>query len=127
MTNLSERLEYLVHSMLGGRWSELAKKTGLSPSTIQQIKDGGDARGNTLLRISTSLNVSLNWLLIGEGDIHLYRSRARTIEEIDKNLKKLTNEQRELIFMATEEMIRLNVIIDKVSSLKRVINSDQSD
>lgn len=70
MDNLSSRLEYLVNSKLSSNWAELARKSGLTPSTIQQIKDGGDARGNTLLRISNALQISIDWLLTGEGEMY---------------------------------------------------------
>ena len=67
---LADRLEFIVKQELSGNWAELARKTDLQPSTLQQLKKGGSPREDTLLRISISLNVSPTWLLLGEGPMH---------------------------------------------------------
>ena len=67
MTQFSDRLAKSVDDFAGGNWAELARRAGLTRSTLQQIKNGADPRGDTLLRISRALDVSVDWLLSGEG------------------------------------------------------------
>ncbi|MCA9644970.1 MAG: helix-turn-helix domain-containing protein, partial [Myxococcales bacterium] len=67
MSTLPERLEEAVKEQLDGNWAELARRAGLRPSTLQQVKRGADARASTLLRIADALSLSLEWLIRGEG------------------------------------------------------------
>ncbi len=64
--NFSDRLKAEVDQKFGGNWAELARKTGLKPSTLQQIKKGADPRLSTLRRIADGLEVDLSYLLATE-------------------------------------------------------------
>ena len=65
MSTLTERLDEAVKERLDGNWAELARRTALTPSTLQQVKKGADPRASTLLRIADALDVSLEWLMRG--------------------------------------------------------------
>lgn len=72
MAELSEgiraRIGQLVESQQKGNWRKFAIGAGLTPSTLQGIKDRGVIPGGeTLLRIARFAGVSVDWLLTGEG------------------------------------------------------------
>jgi transcriptional regulator with XRE-family HTH domain len=120
---LAKKLEFIVKTKFNGNWSQLAKKCNMIPSTLQQIKKGGEPRESTLLRISNSLNVSLDWLLKEQGEI-IYRplpekslTRPQTTNNIEKNIdekicekiKKLTNKQKKEVLSNIQNMILHNL------------------
>ena len=73
---IADRLQSLVDSKYGGNWAEIARLSKLTPSTLQPIKQGKDARGSTLLRISEALGISLDWLIAGEEEMYRGESGA---------------------------------------------------
>jgi len=89
---LANRLNYFIEQELAGNWAELARKSNITPSTLQQVKKGGDIRESTLIRISSSLNLSLDWLLTGEGE--MYNSIQ---EKMATGNQKLDNDSLESI------------------------------
>ena len=63
------RLTYLVEERLGGNWAELSRISGLSGSSIHKIKNGSELKLTSLEKICNALNVSLDWLVTGRGEI----------------------------------------------------------
>lgn len=124
--NLYERLNLVVEEKLKGNWAELARITGLTPSTLQGIKEGKDPRGNTLIRISEALNVSIDWLLTGEGP--MYRDQVavqpeETLSQRQANLLQLfdaldEDQQREILATAQKEE-RLKRMAEQLEALKK--------
>ena len=53
---------------LGLRKQDLAKKMGLSLTTIQQYERGQWPRGGHAVRLARTLGCSLDWLLAGKGE-----------------------------------------------------------
>jgi transcriptional regulator with XRE-family HTH domain len=66
--NWAARLCRAVDEKLGGNWSELARRADLTPSTLQQAKEGGDVRLSTLIKIAEALGMTVGELL-GEPGI----------------------------------------------------------
>lgn len=124
--NLFERLDLVIGEKLNGKWSELAKATGLTPSTLQGIKEGKDPRGNTLLRISDALNVSIDWLLTGQGT--MYRDTVQAEENLTHRHTSLLQlfdaldekQQREILTVA-EEKERLNKMEQLLNEMRKKV------
>lgn len=67
MTNgWQARIQAAVERGLEGNWAELARRTGLRPSTLQGVRHGADCQVSTLLRIAEVLDLDLNWILTGK-------------------------------------------------------------
>jgi transcriptional regulator with XRE-family HTH domain len=129
--SISDRLDQVVKEKLGGNWAELARLSGLTPSTLQGVKDGKDPRANTLLRISAVVGVTVDWLLTGEGP--MYRSQIaapapetppidQTVINTARLLEDLTPTQRREIFDDIEEKKRLNTIERELDELRQVVS-----
>lgn len=122
--NLFDRLDSSVKEKLNGNWAELARITGLTPSTLQGIKEGKDPRANTLLRISDALNISIDWLLSGQGAMYRGQSDVPPEELRDQRRAALLavydalneEQQRELLAAAQKEE-RFNKIEQQLSGL----------
>ena len=65
--NWAARLCRAVDEKLGGNWSELARRADLTPSTLQQAKEGGDVRLSTLNKIAEALGMTVGELLDEPG------------------------------------------------------------
>jgi transcriptional regulator with XRE-family HTH domain len=139
--SISDRLDQVVKEKLGGNWAELARLSGLTPSTLQGVKDGKDPRANTLLRISAVVGVTVDWLLTGEGPMYrsqiaapagrsglspTYAEEAPPIDQTVINtarlLEDLTPTQRREIFDDIEEKKRLNTIERELDELRQVVS-----
>ncbi|MBI5782345.1 MAG: helix-turn-helix domain-containing protein [Gammaproteobacteria bacterium] len=55
------RLHRAVEEKLGGNWAELARRAGLTPSTLQQAKAGKDVRISTMRQIAAALGMPVDW------------------------------------------------------------------
>lgn len=60
------RIQDAVERQLGGNWAELARKTGLQPSTLQGVKRNADCQVSTLLRICDALQLDVKMVLTGQ-------------------------------------------------------------
>lgn len=126
--NLFQRLDLVIGEKLNGNWAELARITGFNPSTLQGIKEGKDPRGSTLLRISEALNVSIDWLLTGQGSMHrnaVAESGEDTLSSRHTALLQLfdaleDDQQREILTTAQEKerLNKMEVLLDDL--LKKV-------
>jgi transcriptional regulator with XRE-family HTH domain len=77
---LTERIESCVRANFRGSWPELGRLAGVPPSTIKNVKNGGDPRGKTLFKIARALGVSIDWLITGESLDH---ARPRSSSEVE--------------------------------------------
>ncbi len=78
---------------------EFSQKSKIPYITLQQyVADNQKPGANALIEISKCLNISIDWLLIGQGNMYNppqdspplpTRSPVQTIEEIDETLKDL--------------------------------------
>ena len=79
---------------------------------------------NFIQSLIETTEVNLNWVITGEGE--MYRrpaNQAPTIEEIDKNLKGLTEGQRQEILSRTDEMLLINTMRKEVDELREKFDS----
>jgi transcriptional regulator with XRE-family HTH domain len=117
-----DRLEFAVNAKLSGNWAELSRKSGLGASTLHQIKSGADPKASSLQRISQALDVSLDWLLSGEGEMLKTKPTAAASPTEDRRvgisdrrlgimqelLDGLNQTQQQEILSVIEEKKRLN-------------------
>jgi transcriptional regulator with XRE-family HTH domain len=82
--NFLHRLTYLVEERLGGNWAELSRISGLSGSSIHKIKNGSEPKLTSLEKICNALNVSLDWLVTGRGEISCLDNEAVNDAAADK-------------------------------------------
>jgi transcriptional regulator with XRE-family HTH domain len=71
LNTFAGRLCYLAQQIGGG--AELARKAGLSQSTLSRIMRGKDANLSNILKLCRYLHpeqVAIEWLLLGSGDAH---------------------------------------------------------
>lgn len=83
---LPDRLAHLVDSRFKGNWAEAARAAGLSPTSMQKIKEGADPRATTLVRIARGWGVTVDSLLFDE--LGVVRERPAEYEMAD-DAKKL--------------------------------------
>jgi len=82
---LKERIEFCVRANFRGNWPELGRLAGVPPSTLKNLRRGGDPRGRTLLKLACALNVTVDWLLAGESLDHV-GPRLPSESETDNDL-----------------------------------------
>ena len=97
---------------------DFSKESGIPYRTLYEyFNDERMPGGEVLLKIQSNLDVSIDWLLTGKGEMceHDYtHQKPMDITEIDRNLERLKPEQRKEIFLRTQEMIRLNELEERM-------------
>jgi transcriptional regulator with XRE-family HTH domain len=89
---------------LGFTQTDLAKRLGVKLKTVQNWEDDlSEPRANKLQMLAGVLNVSLMWLLNGEGD----GLDAPGEQEISADMASVLSEIREMRLEATETAARL--------------------
>lgn len=120
-----ERLHHVVNEKLNGKWAELARKTGLTPSTIHQIKMGSEPKLSSLQRIGMALDISLDWLISGEGSMYKAEPSEESLSKRHEALLTmfdgLSDEQKREILTSAQEKERMNKLEEMlVEVLKKV-------
>ena len=96
-----------------------SKLINSSKSYVSEIENGKLPSFNFIQSLLAYTNVDPKWLLTGEGEMyHQPTKRTPTVEEIDKNLKGLTEEQRQEILSRTGEMLLINAMRKDMEELK---------
>ena len=91
----------------GLKLTEFARKTNIPYRTLQKyVADEIIPGGESLAKINTELDVSIDWLLTGKGTP--FSQESQSPEEIDKVMKKLKPEQRQEILSRSLEMEKMN-------------------
>ena len=67
MSGFHDRLSLLVDDVYEGVWSKFASAIGFTPQAMHKIKNGADPSAKTLTAIATEANISIDWLLTGQG------------------------------------------------------------
>ncbi len=91
---IGNRLKILIKS-LGLNLKEFSRKTGIPYPTLQDyLANKRVPGGENLQKISMQLNVNLNWLLTGEGEMFISKAKKPiNIKDIPKeNIKKWLDE-----------------------------------
>lgn len=119
-----DRLHFAVNEKLQGNWADLARKSELTPSTIHQIKTGSDPKMSSLERIGKALDVSLDWLLSGSGEMDRNEQRLNPIsdqraQKIVELYEALNEDQQKEILAAVEEKKRMNELVEIVNQLQK--------
>jgi len=147
LNNLSDRLKHVVYQKYKGKWVMLAHAAGMSPTSIQSVKNGSDMRQSTLLRICDAMNVNADWLLTGEGETYRNAKHqvstpgakyqtgthskaaahdpAATIDKIIDLIKQLSERQQIQILYIIEEKILLNTLEQELKALKETQKQNQ--
>jgi len=68
MDTFATRLKY-ARERAGLNQSELARRIGIKPQSIQHIESGSTQKSRYTLEIANVLGVSVEWLVYGEGSI----------------------------------------------------------
>ena len=93
---------------LGISQSELAKQLGIKLRTLQHWEnDLSEPRANKLMMLSGVLNLSLRWLLSGEGE---GLSEPEEISEMPPDVRMLLADLRELRAQAARTADRLGIL-----------------
>ena len=93
---------------LGISQSELAKQLGIKLRTLQHWEnDLSEPRANKLMMLSGVLNLSLRWLLSGEGE---GLSEPEEISEMQPDVRMLLADLRELRAQAARTADRLGIL-----------------
>lgn len=71
MDDFVKRLNYLIDREAEGKYSVFAKKCGIPHATFYKYTKGRMPHMEHLVRIKRTLNIDLNWLLIGQGEPYL--------------------------------------------------------
>lgn len=120
--NWAARLCQAVAEKLGGNWSELARRAELTPSTLQQAKEGGDVRLSTLKKIAEALAMPIGELL-GEPGIRageepgLYKNEEMGVGALSRDEGALVKKYRHL---RPADRTRAQEIVDVLASAKGV-------
>ena len=87
LSELGQRLENL-RLALGLQQNEMALAAGLNPGYLSDLINGKKANPGieTILKIAKGFNVSLNYLLLGEGDMFLPGKEEDLNKEHELNL-----------------------------------------
>lgn len=85
METYSQRLSKLIKDHASGKHTVFARKIGIPKGTFQSYVDGKLPKPEYLLLISKKINVSIDWLLTGEGEIYL-KGSEKSLEGSTINL-----------------------------------------
>lgn len=104
-------------------YNSLADALGLSSSAFANLKKRGSVPYDKIISLASSLNVSIDWVITGEGE--MYRTPKDESEVTDKHSEKvlelygaLSDTQRKEILFAIEEKQQLNQLMETVQQLK---------
>ena len=76
------RLETLINDIAEGKKIKFAEMLGVSPTHIDNwINRGSLPNANQLTNIYQKLNINLNWLLTGEGEMFVKKEYPLTVHE----------------------------------------------
>lgn len=129
--NYMERLHYAVNEIMRGNWAELSRKTGLNTSTTHNVRTGGEPKLITIYRICSAMNVSLDWLTTGEGEMLKGKMEKQKWDAVEERrgeykantstvnmLEGLTERQKMLVLADIEEKKQLNAMAATIAKLK---------
>lgn len=102
--------------------AQVAEELGLSSSGFANIKKRGSLPYERLERVCNSRNVSMDWLLTGEGLMWRSEPADRQVLALMELVTALSPEQRREICAVAEEKKRLNEIERAVAELRAVTN-----
>lgn len=117
------RLHRAVEEKLGGNWAELARRAGLTPSTLQQAKTGGDIRLSTLSRIAEALGLTIDEIVaepiprLGEET----KDYKRGVDTLSREEEVLVEKYRHL---KPSDRTRAQAIVDTLAST--VVKKDKT-
>jgi len=98
--------------------AQIAEELGLSSSGFANIKKRGSLPYERLERVCNSRNVSMDWLLTGEGLMWRGEPADRQMLALMGLVAALSPEQRREICTVAEEKKRLNELEKAVSDLR---------
>lgn len=114
--NFLHRLTYLVEDRLGGNWAELSRISGLSGSSIHKIKNGSEPKLTSLEKICNALNVSLDWLVTGRGEISHFDNEAAN-DAVDRESAMLL--EMIMALPPAEKSIALSLLKNQFSAFEQ--------
>lgn len=98
--------------------AQIAEQLGLSSSGFANIKKRGSLPYERLERVCNSRNVSMDWLLTGEGLMWRSEPTDRQMLALMELVAALSPEQRREICAVAEEKKRLNQLESAVDELR---------
>ena len=98
--------------------AQIAEELGLSSSGFANIKKRGSLPYERLERICNSRNVSMDWLLTGDGLMWRNEPADRQMSALMALISALPPEQRREICAVAEEKERLNQLERAVAELR---------
>ncbi len=79
---------------------EFAEKLGITQQTYQNYKNGRAIPTEILLKVKQMFNISVDWILTGEGGINTQSENIK--EKIIKNLEKMNEKSIQKIYHLSE-------------------------
>jgi len=79
MDNFSQRLQYALE-ITGTRKVELARKINVKPQVIQFLCNSTTQSSRYTFDIAEALNINVEWLALGKGNVLLDKSQKNTIQ-----------------------------------------------
>ena len=81
MQNITDRLLTIIDICERGNAAAFAKNLGISQSTFHYYIKGRAPNMNTLIHIHDKYNINMNWLLTGQGEMHLEGGGTESINK----------------------------------------------
>ncbi len=106
-------------------YNALADLLGLSSSGFANLKKRESIPYDKIIGLASSLNVSIDWMLTGEGEMQKTTPATATPDlktaKMAELLEGLNEQQQREIFAAVEKEKRLNDLIETVNQLQKKI------
>ena len=120
-TDIGSRLKYVLEDKKMSL-KEFSRQSGISYRTLQEyMKNKMVPGGELLVELRYKLNISIDWLLTGEGPMYLSTQisslNSTSIDLLKEGLEKLKEERM-------EEMQKVNEMKEKLKEMeKKIINN----
>lgn len=79
------RIKRVAEELYEGNISELARNLGMTPQTFNKYAQGETTPGAKVLQRFSGLGISLNWLLMGKGDMYGLTEGNPELSQLEEN------------------------------------------
>ena len=114
---------------------QFSDKSGVSVSHISNIENGSNFRIDLLFKLINGFpDLDVNWLLLGDVEVaaKIENQAVKSVQDgLDGLLKRLTDEEKAVVFASTQEMLLYRKWRDDVdrtlTDLKETVKNLQGD